>query len=252
MTRYGLLGYPLVHSFSASYFAAKFEREGIDATYQNFEYADFDEALRYLLQLPDLRGFNITIPYKQQIIPHLQSLSPEASAIGAVNVVKVARDANGHPLLHGYNSDVLGFKASIAPLLDPSVHTHALVLGTGGASRAVVCGLESLGVKPTLVSRHAAPGRLTYDQLTPEVMAAHHVIVNCSPVGMFPHTDESPAIPYDQLTPTHLLYDLVYNPDVTRFMERGREHGAVVKNGLEMLHRQAEEAWRIWNDDTLK
>lgn len=250
--RFGLLGYPLVHSFSARYFAEKFQREGIDATYDNFEYAHIDEAMPVLTALAGLRGFNVTIPYKQAVMPYLAGLSPEAEAIGAVNVVKVEHGADGGVKLYGYNSDVLGFTASIAPLLRPQVHRAALVLGTGGASRAIVYGLKSLGVPPTLVSRYAAPGRLTYDQLTPAVMAAHKVIVNCSPVGMFPHTDECPAIPYDQLTPDHLLYDLIYNPAETRFMQRGLAHGATVKSGLEMLHRQAEETWRIWCAPTLR
>ena len=245
--RYGLLGYPLGHSFSASYFADKFQREGIDAEYLNFEYATVNEALPLLRQMPTLRGFNVTIPHKQAIMPHLDALSPAAQAIGAVNVVSVVHDAAGGVRLLGDNSDVVGFCRSLAPLLHPAHHTHALVLGTGGASRAVVHGLKSLGLTPTYVSRSSKPGQLTYDELTPAVMQQHKVIVNCSPVGMFPHTDEAPRLPYHLLTPSHLLYDLVYNPLTTRFMQLGAERGCKVKNGLEMLHIQAEVAWQMWH-----
>lgn len=246
MDLYGLLGYPLCHSFSARYFADKFERLHIDAEYHNFEYAAVGEAMAHLVALPNLRGFNVTIPHKQAVMECLDDLSPEARAIGAVNVVRVERtEGSERPRLVGYNSDVIGFLDSLRPLLRPC-HTAALVLGTGGASKAVVYGLKSIGIEPVYVSRTPAPRRLTYADLTPEVMCAHKVVVNCSPVGMFPHTDECPAIPYDFLSPDHLLYDLVYNPEETLFMKRGQQHGATVKNGLEMLHLQAEAAWRIW------
>lgn len=243
---YGLLGYPLGHSFSAKYFAEKFDHEGILAEYHNFEFASIAEAMQHLLHLPQLKGFNVTIPYKQAVMPYLDSLSDEARAIGAVNVVRIEHLLDGQVRLCGYNSDVIGFMQSIRPLLEPSIHQHALVLGTGGASRAVVYGLKQMGIEPQYVSRHSAPDRLTYTQLTPEVMAKHQVIVNCSPVGMYPHMDECPNIPYHLLTEKHLLYDLVYNPLTTLFMKRGTEQGAKVKNGLEMLHLQAEAAWHIW------
>lgn len=247
VARYGLLGYPLGHSFSAGYFADKFRREGIPATYENFAFPTIEEAVPQLRAQTNLCGFNVTIPYKQAIIPYLDSLSPEAAAIGAVNVVCVRRDAEGHTRWHGCNSDVIGFTRSLQPLLRPDHRTQALVLGTGGASRAVCAGLRSLGIVPQYVSRRSAPGILSYDALSPEVVAAHPVIVNCSPVGMFPHVEEAPAIPYHLLTPSHLLYDLVYNPLETRFMRLGKDRGAVVKNGLEMLHLQAEAAWEMWH-----
>ncbi len=249
MEKYGLLGYPLGHSFSARYFAEKFEREHIDATYTNFEFSDVDQAMSHLLSMPDLRGFNVTIPHKQAVIPHLAGLSPEASAIGAVNVVCVRRSADGTPQLYGCNSDVIGFTNSIRPLLNPQIHTRALVLGTGGASKAVIHGLRQLEIEPVYVSRTPAAGRLTYDDLTPEVMQQHKVIVNCTPLGMFPKTEACPDIPYDSLTPQHLLYDLVYNPLETLFMKKGLAQGATVKNGLEMLHLQAEAAWQMWHED---
>lgn len=247
MKLYGLLGYPLGHSFSAKYFAEKFAKEGIDATYKNFEFAEVADAVAYLLQQDDLQGFNVTIPHKQAIMPYLNGLSAEAEAIGAVNVVCVKRDADGTVRLLGCNSDVVGFSNSIQPLLRPMLHSKALVLGTGGASKAVMYGLRKLGVEPIYVSRTPKEGQLTYNDLTPEVMRDYKVIVNCTPLGMYPKVDACPDIPYQYLTPDHLLYDLVYNPLETLFMKRGAAQGAVVKNGLEMLHLQAEAAWVDWN-----
>lgn len=245
MDRYGLIGYPLGHSFSAGFFAEKFRNEGIDARYDNYEIATVD-GLRALIEAhPDIRGLNVTIPHKQAVLPLLDHISPEASAIGAVNVIKVER--TDRLVLTGHNTDIIGFTDSIRPLLQP-YHRSALVLGTGGASRAVVAGLRRLGINPTYVSRRPAPGQLTYDDLSSNIIKEHTVIVNCSPVGMHPNSDLAPAIPYELLTPQHLLYDLVYNPLDTRFMQLGRQHGAVVKNGLEMLHLQALAAWRIWNE----
>lgn len=247
MKLYGLLGYPLGHSFSAKYFAEKFAKEGIDATYKNFEFAEVADAVAYLLQQDDLQGFNVTIPHKQAIMPYLNGLSAEAEAIGAVNMVCVKRDADGMVKLLGCNSDVVGFSNSIQPLLRPKLHSKALVLGTGGASKAVMYGLRKLGVEPIYVSRTPKEGQLTYNDLTPEVMRDYKVIVNCTPLGMYPKVDACPDIPYQYLTPDHLLYDLVYNPLETLFMKRGAAQGAVVKNGLEMLHLQAEAAWVDWN-----
>lgn len=260
MKKYGLIGFPLGHSFSAKFFAEKFAKEGLDARYDNYEMASV-EGLRALIAADtELCGLNVTIPHKQAVLPLLDNLTPEARAIGAVNVIRIVRGcsngsdnsvgaSNGSDGLRliGCNSDVIGFTDSLRPLLQPH-HQRALVLGTGGASRAVVAGLRSLGIEPTYVSRRPTEGGLTYAQLTPAVMADHTVVVNCSPVGMHPKTDEAPAIPYEQLTPRHLLYDLVYNPLDTRFMQLGREQGAVVKNGLEMLHLQALAAWRMWGE----
>lgn len=248
MDLYGLLGYPLGHSFSAAYFTEKFSNLQIDARYCNFEYNSVEAALAYMMQQDELKGFNVTIPYKEKIIPYLSELSADAAAIGAVNVVKVIRDGNGKVSLKGYNSDYIGFVDSIKPLLHTDCHRSALVLGTGGASRAIVYGLRSLNLQVQLVSRRGGDNVLTYDDLNEPLLSTFGVIVNCTPLGMYPDFDDAPPIPYKGLTPKHLLYDLVYNPLQTRFMSEGLAQGAVVKNGLEMLHLQAEAAWKIWND----
>lgn len=242
MDKYGIIGYPLGHSFSRAFFTEKFQREHIDAEYVNFEIPSADMLPGIVQANPNLRGLNVTLPHKEAVIPMLDELSDEAKEIGAVNVIRV-RDGR----LKGFNSDIIGFMDSIRPLLKPW-HQHALVLGTGGASRAIRVGLQRLGIEWTYVSRTPAPGRLTYADLTSELMEHYQVIVNCSPVGMFPHVDACPDIPYQLLTDRHLLYDLVYNPQETLFLKRGAEYGAAVKNGLEMLHLQALASWRFWNE----
>lgn len=242
MDKYGIIGYPLGHSFSRAFFTEKFQREHIDAEYVNFEIPSADMLPGIVQANPNLRGLNVTLPHKEAVIPMLDELSDEAKEIGAVNVIRV-RDGR----LKGFNSDIIGFMDSIRPLLKPW-HQHAFVLGTGGASRAIRVGLQRLGIEWTYVSRTPAPGRLTYSELTPQLMEHYQVIVNCSPVGMFPHVDACPDIPYHLLTHRHLLYDLVYNPEETLFLKRGAEHGATVKNGLEMLHLQALASWRFWNE----
>lgn len=245
MTTYGLIGYPLGHSFSQKYFTEKFANEGIDAQYGLFPLQQISEVEQLLSSTPTLAGFNVTIPYKQQIMQYLDELDEEAAAVGAVNVVKVTY-ASGVRHLKGYNSDIYGFYTSIKPLLRPH-NTKALILGTGGASKAVATMLAKLGIEYKFVSREARTAdMLTYSQLTPDIMQEYTVIVNTSPVGMYPHVDECPAIPYQYITERHLAYDLVYNPLETLFMKRAAEGGAVVKNGLEMLHLQAEKAWEIW------
>lgn len=242
MDKYGIIGYPLGHSFSRAFFTEKFQREHIDAEYVNFEIPSADMLPGIVQANPNLRGLNVTLPHKEAVIPMLNELSDEAKEIGAVNVIRV-RDGR----LKGFNSDIIGFVDSLRPLLKPW-HQHALVLGTGGASRAIRVGLQRLGIEWTYVSRTPAPGRLTYSELTPQLMEHYQVIVNCSPVGMFPHVDACPDIPYHLLTHRHLLYDLVYNPQETLFLKRGAKHGAAVKNGLEMLHLQALASWRFWNE----
>ena len=246
MDKYGLIGYPLGHSFSRNYFNEKFENEGIAAQYFNFEIPDIAELPQILAEHPELKGLNVTLPYKEQIIPFLDELDKDALAIGAVNVVKVTPTKSGDFKLVGYNSDVIGFTQSIEPLLEPH-HSKALILGTGGASKAVLYGLKKLGLECLFVSRRPYPDAITYDELTPEIMKEYKVIVNCTPVGMYPRTEQCPDIPYEQLTPHHLLYDLIYNPDTTLFMRKGMEMGALTKNGLEMLLLQAFAAWDIWN-----
>lgn len=242
---FALIGKPLAHSFSADFFNEKFKREGIDNKYILAPLDSITEVTKLLDDHPDLQGFNVTIPYKQQIIPYLDSLSVEAREIGAVNVVKVERKG-GRIFLKGYNSDAIGFKNSIAPLLMPSMD-KALILGTGGASHAVDYVLRSLGIKTVKVSRTPALGKLTYGDLSEEVMASHLVIVNTTPLGTWPNTDTCPDIPYKLITPRHLCFDLVYNPALTLFMKKAADQGATVKNGLEMLHLQALAAWEIWN-----
>ena len=238
------MGYPLGHSFSKTYFNQKFEAEKINARYVNFEIPDIKDIKKVLKENPDLDGLNVTIPYKEQVIPFLDELDEDARLIGAVNVVKFTKGLFGKRL-KGYNSDITGFKQSIGPLLGET-HRKALILGTGGASKAVSQGLKQLGVGSTLVSRKPKESCITYDEITPERMRQYTVVVNTTPLGMFPDINSCPDIPYDLLTPGHLLYDLLYNPDETLFMKKGKEKGAVVKNGLEMLLLQAFAAWEIW------
>ena len=246
MQKYGLIGYPLKHSLSIGYFNEKFRSEGVDAEYVNFEIPSINDFMEVIEENPNLSGLNVTIPYKEQVIPFLDSLDPDTAKIGAVNVIKIIRQPKGKVKLVGYNSDIIGFTQSIQPLLLPS-HKKALLLGTGGASKAVFHGLKNLGIESVFVSRTHKPGMLTYEELTPEVMAEYTVIVNCTPVGMYPKVDFCPNIPYEYLTPNHLLYDLLYNPNVTLFMKKGEERGAITKNGLEMLLLQAFAAWEIWH-----
>ena len=247
MDKYGLIGYPLGHSFSINYFNQRFADEGIDAKYENFEIPSIDILPEIIDSNPELRGLNVTIPYKEKVIPFLDSLTPEAQAIGAVNVIKVTHEGKDIRL-KGYNSDVIGFTKSIEPMLDPKWHKKALVLGTGGASKAVFYGLKSIGIEPVYVSRYERPGTIQYESITPEVVGEYNVIVNCTPLGMYPHTDECPQLPYEAMGPHTVLYDLIYNPDETLFMKKGRQQGADVKNGLEMLLLQAFASWEFWND----
>lgn len=245
MDRYGLIGYPLGHSFSQKYFTEKFGREGIDARYDLFPLTKIEEVVQLIRNTVGLRGFNVTIPYKQQIIQYLDKMDEEAGAIGAVNVVTVRHSADGEVLLTGHNSDTYGFSESIRPLLKDA-DKRALVLGSGGASKAVTYSLRKLGVEPVVVSRHPVAGQMAYADIDANVLKEYTVIVNASPVGMFPHIDECPDIPYALLSGSHVCFDLVYNPEETLFLKRAAERGARVKNGLEMLHLQAERAWEMW------
>lgn len=243
VARYGLVGYPLGHSFSRNYFKIKFESDNINARYDNFEISDISMLPELLGQIENLRGLNVTIPYKEAVIPYLTELDDEAASIGAVNVVKVGK--NGE--LKGFNSDLYGFVESLRPMLPTGEALSALVLGVGGASRAVCHGLKTLGINVTRVSRRPDAGELTYSELTPDVIRSHRVIVNTTPLGMYPKVEGAPDIPYSAITPGHICFDLVYNPEITKFMELCAAQGAAVKNGLEMLHLQAERAWEIWN-----
>ena len=246
MDKYGLIGYPLGHSFSISYFNQKFADEGINAKYFNFEIPSIDELPEVIAKHPELRGLNVTIPYKEKVMDFLDSISPEARAIGAVNVIRVTHEGN-KTILKGFNSDVIGFTQSIEPMLYKKWHKKALILGTGGASKAINYGLKALGLESVFVSRYERPGTIQYDKITPEVIKEYNVIVNCTPLGMYPHSDECPDLPYEAMDNHTILYDLIYNPDQTLFMRRGAEFGADVKNGIEMLLLQAFASWEFWN-----
>ncbi len=246
MDKYGLIGFPLGHSFSKNYFNEKFESEGINAEYINFEIPSINELKAVLVTNPELKGMNVTIPYKQQVIPYLNEITKEAKEIGAVNVIKVTRKGD-KVYLKGYNSDVVGFTESIKPMLE-SCHKKALILGTGGASKAVEYGLKSLGIETKYVSRTKKNGQFTYEDITPEVVKEYNVIVNCTPLGMYPNVDECPKLPYEAMDSHNLLYDLIYNPDETTFLSRGKKHGALTKNGLEMLLLQAFVSWEFWHE----
>ena len=245
MDKYGLIGYPLGHSFSIGYHNQRFADEGINAKYVNFEIPSIDDLPEVLSSNPDLKGLNVTIPYKEKVMEFLDYISPEARAIGAVNVIRVVHDGSKIKL-KGYNSDVIGFTQSIEPMLE-DYHKKALVLGTGGASKAVAYGLKALGVEPVFVSRYERPGTIQYSSITPEVVKEYNVIVNCTPLGMYPKTETCPDLPYEALDEHNILYDLIYNPDETLFMKKGAKQGAQTKNGLEMLLMQAFASWEFWN-----
>lgn len=248
MKQYGLIGYPLSHSFSKKYFTEKFEKENI----KNCEYNLFPiENINLLPQLiadnPTLMGLNVTIPYKESVISFLDELDETAKAVGAVNCIKITRNGNSLQL-KGYNTDVYGFRQSIKPFLEIQ-HERALILGTGGASKAVAYVLKEIGIDTYFVSRgpKTKDKMLSYEELNENVINAFKLIINTSPVGTFPNIADAPTIPYNFISPSHLLYDLVYNPPETEFLKRGKAQGASVVNGLSMLQQQAEEAWSVWN-----
>ena len=245
MKRFGLIGKKLGHSFSAKYFAEKFEREGLqECDYSLYELPEI-ECVKEFMLTPDLVGFNVTIPYKQQIIPYLDALDAQAREVGAVNCVKIERDGRRV----GYNTDVDGIRLSLDKLLGEEKVSAALILGTGGASQAVQYVLRERGIDYKVVSREKDKADLTYDELTQDVMATHRLIINASPVGMYPACENCPDIPYAMLSGSHFLFDLVYNPLTTRFMELGAEQGAATLSGIDMLYAQAESAWKIWCRD---
>ncbi len=241
MRRFGLIGYPLTHSFSQKYFTEKFAREAIaDSVYENYSIEAIDE-LRSILQKIGLRGLNVTIPYKKQVLPFLTHSSDGVKVMGACNCIDI-RDG----MLTGHNTDVVGFELSLLPFLRAN-HTKALVLGTGGASAAVVFVLEKLHIPFQYVSRTAGDQAISYDGLNAQLMEEHPLIINTTPIGTYPNVAEYPNIPYEFLTPGHHLYDLTYNPAETQFLVKGKARGATTQNGYEMLILQAEESWRIWN-----
>lgn len=244
--KFGLIGYPLTHSYSRNFFTEKFSNEGIDAEYLNFELENISQLPHVIGSHPDLVGVNVTIPYKEQVIKFLDYTDETAAQIHAVNTICIRRSGH-HVSLHGYNTDILGFQESIKPLLLKH-HHKALILGTGGASKAVVKALENLKIETIFVSRNPEEkGELAYSDLDEDVMTNYNIIVNTTPIGTYPNTEGCPAIPFEWITPKHLLFDLVYNPEVTEFLKQGRQRGATIKNGLEMLQLQALAAWEIWN-----
>lgn len=248
MRTYGLIGFPLGHSFSRKYFSEKFARENKEEQYLNFELEDINGLPGILDSQPELAGFNVTIPYKQKVIPFLDRLDPVASAAGAVNTVKVVRKGDS-VFLEGYNTDILGFWGSIAPLLKPG-QRKALILGSGGASRGVQYAFREAGIATLVVSRHPhASGMISYEGISGEIMEEYLIIVNTTPLGTTPHEDTCPPIPYPLVTSRHLLFDLVYNPPETLFLARGRARGATTCNGTGMLLLQAEKAYEIWNSN---
>lgn len=245
MNTYGLIGYPLGHSFSKGYFTEFFTKQAIDAEYKNFELPSIELLPNILKAEKTLCGFNVTIPYKQQIFNYLDEIDEAAQTIGAVNVVKVMRHNEGIHL-KGYNSDYIGFIDSIRPLLTPQ-HTHALILGTGGASKAVDYALRQLGMKTLFVSRTEKEDILSYDKLTPEILEKYTIIINTTPLGMFPKVNECPPLDFTSIGSKHLLYDVIYNPERTLFIQYGEERGATTCNGMDMLIGQAKAAWEIWD-----
>ncbi|MFR9503241.1 MAG: shikimate dehydrogenase [Rikenellaceae bacterium] len=242
MRKFGLIGRTLKHSFSASYFTEKFEREGVsDCSYSLFELATIEEITTLLEEERELCGFNITIPYKQQIMPYLDTIDIEAKRIGAVNCVKI-EDGK----LHGYNTDIAGLRLSMKRLLNGAFVNRALVLGTGGASSAVQYMLSEMGIEFEIVSRDPLKATITYDTISPEEITRSELIINTTPLGTYPDVESAPSLPYAFVSPSHYLFDLVYNPPLTQFLSYGEQRGAHTLNGQTMLVEQAEESWRIW------
>ena len=244
MRHFGLIGYPLSHSFSQGYFKDKFQKEGItDVQYLNYPIPYID-AFKALWDDSNLQGLNITIPYKKEVISFLQHPSSVVKSIQACNCIRKYNNQ-----LYGYNTDVIGFQKSLTPYLK-SHHTHSLILGTGGAAAAVEWVMQNLNINYQFVSRSNGVNTITYDQLTKEIIASHTLIINTSPLGMYPNVDDAPLIPYEAITAQHHLFDLIYNPGETMFLAKGKQQGASIQNGLEMLHIQAAESWKIWNAET--
>lgn len=243
--QYGLLGRNISYSFSANYFNQKFIREGIEATYCNFDFDTVLQFIEFLTSQTNIKGFNVTIPFKEEIIPYIDVMDKSASEIGAVNCVRI----NSNMKLLGFNTDYLGFKHSLQPLLTTH-HKKALILGTGGASKAIKFALQSLNIETTIVSRVKSYEQLSYEELTSEIMKDHTIIVNCTPLGTHPNINELPPIPYENIEAGTIAYDLIYNPSETLFLKRCKERNAIIKNGYEMLERQALAGWDIWKSKT--
>ena len=241
--RFGLVGKDISYSFSRGYFTKKFADLGLeDHSYENFDFQAIEEIQDVLDNNSDIKGMNVTIPYKQEVMPFLTELDPEAEKIGAVNTIQFSK--NG---LKGFNTDAYGFKNAMAPFLKPH-HTKALILGTGGASKAVAYVLGELGISYVFVSRNPGKNKISYDQVTEEVLKEHTILVNCTPLGTHPNIEQRPALPYEFITDQHFLFDLIYNPEKTAFLAAGEAKGAQISNGLRMLELQADRSWEIWQE----
>jgi shikimate dehydrogenase len=250
MRKFGLIGFPLGHSFSKKYFAEKFAKENItDCSYENFPIQNLNLFPEFIAGNPELCGLNVTIPYKTEILKYINEFEPAIDEIGAVNVLKIKR-INGETWISGYNSDITGIRDSILPVMNDSLRS-ALILGTGGSSGAVSYALRKLGMKVTLVSRKRRPGVIGYEDITAELLGKTDLIVNTTPLGLFPNTTAKPEIDYSLLNKNHILFDLVYNPELTSFLEAGKERGCKIITGLIMLYSQADRSWEIWNDDKM-
>jgi len=246
MRIFGLIGYPLTHSFSKKYFTEQFEREGTaDCKYELFSLENITALGPLLAEETSLKGLNVTIPHKVNVLPYLNELDDAAAKIGAVNCIAI-QSIDNKPYLKGYNTDAFGFAESLKPLLKTQ-HTRALVLGNGGAAKAVKYVLDQLGISYQLVVRTAVPGAITYEEVTAELISTHQLIINTTPLGMYPDITAAPLLPYHLITSAHVAYDLVYNPEETAFLQKAKAYGAVIKNGMEMLHLQADRSWEIWN-----
>jgi shikimate dehydrogenase len=244
MRRFGLIGKTLKHSFSKNYFTQKFREEHIkDCVYESFELQSIGELPGLLTTYPDLKGLNVTIPYKEEVISYLEERNEVVQETGACNCIKIISGK-----LHGFNTDVIGFKKSLQPKLKPH-HKKALILGSGGAAKAVKYALRELNIDHLIVSRRKETGDLGYEDVDDEILKQYTLIINTTPLGMYPNVNDDPPIPYEFITPQHFLFDLVYNPEKTKFLQHGEKQGAQVANGYEMLILQAEESWRIWNNE---
>lgn len=243
MRKFGLIGKNISYSFSESYFQKKFDKEHIkDTSYQNFDLDSISEFKFLIKNNPEIAGLNVTIPYKEEVIPYLDLINKTAKEIGAINTIKITKKGN----LKGYNTDYYGFKKSLKPLLTKQ-HKKALILGTGGASKAVAYALKKLYIKYSYVSRTKTKDHFTYKELNEKIIKDHLVIINCSPVGTYPNVKDRPNLPYQFVTSEHVLFDLIYNPNETLFLKKGKQQGASICNGLRMLELQAEKSWEIWN-----
>jgi shikimate dehydrogenase len=245
MRTFGIIGFPLSHSFSQRYFTQKFEQEGIaDAVFENYTIKDIDELENVLATKPDLQGLAVTIPYKRAVMPFLNTATEAVQQTGACNCICIKDKA-----LIGYNTDVIGFEESFKPHLQPH-HTKALVLGSGGAAAAVEYVLHKLNIEHLIVSRRASPEKniIDYKAVDAALLNQYNIIINCTPLGTYPEVNEAPELPYHLLTPQHYLFDLVYNPPLTKFLALGQAQGATIQNGYDMLTIQAEHNWRIWNE----